>query len=1304
MIILKHLTVERFRLLRDVNLHFPQRGSILIQGPNEAGKSALLESIYFALYGEPLVSGRKIRSLDDLILYGAPNATVTLTFSVCTTELVVTRTLERGQGQKISLHLYRSGQPPEEPITSLAEANKYIISELGYMDGETLRNSCLVEQKGLGRLESISGSEREATVRKLLGLEQLTRLSDRFAPTSADGQLLQEANAYLCLAEIQQQIPVISKLLEEIETALDAVSVREKLEEISQQEADINEQKQVLEDIKKRRLVLKNSLGRAQHLRKADATLTEIITAYDEMAEARREIPELEKQIAELERRECEELPALEKRVNDLAELTRSFGTLQRMSQDLLSASDTIKELEQELKQQDAAQEDLNGLEAQVNQARARLQQAKQALENLEERRHSGLPQLQSRLESLHYLNERLTVLRQLEEQYVRHTSIKERAETSNQRLEKLRRDLQDTEQELSLVEAEARQIQQQADSVEQRWRKISVRRQVEEWARLTGLAQGFTQAEQHLHMARQQHALINQALMDARNKTSSIMIRAIIGTAVCFLCVIGAFLFISSIPFLAAFLGLLALLAGAFAGYNFYSSNKARQEANASDIQMQDATNRVSMMVAAREAAIRMGGDPEAIRQVEREIRSLGGSTPRSLEEAQRILDQTPDRGESLAELQQRVKEKRDEANAARSQVNVTMEAAAGLRKERAQLEEQRRQEDWDHIEDHLQSDQAAIERMHQEITLLAGQEGLPMPSILLRLQSGVGFDTYSSGQLARVSSEGEQAGLPELEALVESTIKATQRELSSLDGKLDLVTDLENQVRVHQEALDVLLVRQEVALERSIRYQTNSPAIQVERAREQQAALSQALQSLRESLHQRVKPLGVSFGQAAISNAETVARKQLENLQITLGSRIMLQEKQEQYVATLKVRQESLPDLYKLLSKYSNSLGSWIVPPNPFAEALVSLRTRCQRELDEINESAIEKEQEMLQGQEGASKAKTELCKQEIEMAQEYISALLAQHNRPVAKGYTLPELITVWPLLDEYTPADYQRLTEELAEQEKVLAGLEAQEMELSKQLSTGAATLDLEQAQKRKEEQERSFLIKKYGLRLIEAVNERLLGKTRPRTEHYVQQILPLLTSGRYHDVHLISGTDESAGGEGPFQLEVWEAAASEYIPKSELSGGAADQLSLALRLAFAISVLPREIKTAPGFVILDEPLSSFDRDRAQALVDVVTGEILSKHFEQVILISHSNAFDPAMFPYHIYLENGLIVESNLPVVTEVALTEIEPSTEDLPPITPEPEPDSKLEQAMEEEEEDMVTMHVPAITTLVKRNK
>src|SRR5579884_3874112 len=158
MIILKHLTIERFRLLREVNLHFPQRGSILIQGPNESGKSALLESIYFALYGEAFVAGRGKRSFDDLISYGATNATVFLILSVGTTEMTVTRSIERGKGQYVTLSIHRLGMPPEEPITDTVTANERIIAEFGHLDSESLRNSCLIEQKGLERLEILSGA------------------------------------------------------------------------------------------------------------------------------------------------------------------------------------------------------------------------------------------------------------------------------------------------------------------------------------------------------------------------------------------------------------------------------------------------------------------------------------------------------------------------------------------------------------------------------------------------------------------------------------------------------------------------------------------------------------------------------------------------------------------------------------------------------------------------------------------------------------------------------------------------------------------------------------------------------------------------------------------------------------------------------------------------------------------------------------------------------------------------------------------------------------------------------------------
>ena len=390
-------------------------------------------------------------------------------------------------------------------------------------------------------------------------------------------------------------------------------------------------------------------------------------------------------------------------------------------------------------------------------------------------------------------------------------------------------------------------------------------------------------------------------------------------------------------------------------------------------------------------------------------------------------------------------------------------------------------------------------------------------------------------------------------------------------------------------------------------------------------------------------------------------VARKQLESLHILLGNRIELQSRRTNFAAILKDRQDSLSEHYHQLAKFSGSLGSWIVPPNPFAETLTALRNRCQQEISGADESSILQELENLQLQERASLAKVDLCRQEIEVAQERIAGMLIQRSRPAAKGYSAADVIAVWPLVGEYISGDGSTasergsgLTEEHALLEQELQQLEQQELELSTQLHTGGSKLDLEQARLRKEQQERSYQTRKRSSLLVNATSERLLRKMLPRTEYYMQQILPLLTSGRYHDARLKTEEEEGSVSGGPLQVHVWDTGASEYLPKSLLSGGAADQLSLALRLAFAIAVLPHELTAAPGFVFLDEPLSSFDSGRTQALVDVVTGEILGQHFEQILLVSHSSAFDPAMFPYHVYLEGGVIVESNLPVVPSFAV--------------------------------------------------
>ena len=1238
MIILKHLVVENFRLLREINLHFPQRGSILIQGPNEAGKSTLFECMYFALYGATPTSEQRRRTLDDLIFYGAAHTTVTLTLSIGVTELTVTRSIERGEGQRVTLYVHRLGMPEEAPITDVTTANDRIIVELGRMDGETLRHSCFIEQKGLSHLENLRGNEREATLRKLLGLEKLTRLTEMFKVTEHDRQLLAESAERLRLAEMQARIPELSAQLGHIEAALDAITVSDDLAEISQQEAEIAEQDFSLEQLYTKRLELKGKQARIQQLKKADTILAEIIAAYDAMAEAQRELPELEQQIAELERREREELPALQKRVHQLEDLASSFGTLERLGADLLAVVSMIKELERELKEQQLQPpiEDPTGLDEQIAHARSQIEQIQKTQRELEELQHSERPRLQARLPRLQQLSERLAAFHQLQEQYAQRIMQEKVAEEHRRQLAKVQKELRETEQELALVEAEAQQVQQRSDAMEMRWRQLGIRRQLEEWQRLEGLSQGLVEAEQHVRAAHQQQEQLTLEAMMARRATT-------IRMGLLIACVVLTLGFGGSAGFealnksyvVATVLGMIALLAIAGVGWSLQNYSRARENEQIADQRMQQATNQVSMMVAAREAAGRMGGRQDALLQVEHEIRSLGGTVPQSVEEVSHLLQLMPDQSESLADAQQQMTKLRTDVLAAQNQVNVTIEAVAALRKEYVRLEELCKQEDPDKTQTKLVPNKTTLESVYQEMAVLAGQEGLPVPA----------FDTL----MAAVESGAgtPQKGLPELRSLIDAAIKDTERTLVTIKAKLEVVPDITGQIKVCQEALDALLTRKRVMIERHERFQTDNPVQQIERAREQQATLRDALRSLQDSLRQRVQPLGIPFGQTAVHNAELTAGKQLELLHITLENRVELQNRRLAYLASLKEHQESLSDYYRQLAKFSSSLGSWVVPLNPFAEALVGLRARCQQEMQEANEDALVHELEELQHREGASRAKIALCRQDIEEAQERIAAMLAQHNRPTIKGYTFADIVAIWPLVGEYSLQDRSRLREEHWAAEQELRQLEQQELELSAQLQLGGNKLDLEQARLRMELQERNYQTKKRGGLMVKTLNDRLMRKMLPRMEYYMQQLTSLLTCGRYRDVRLTTDPEEGSISGGPFQLRVWESAAGEYLPKAALSGGTADQLSLALRLAFAIAALPRELAVAPGFMLLDEPLGSLDHAHTQALVDIITGEILGQHFEQVLLISHSSTFDQALFPYHIYMDSGLAVESNLP---------------------------------------------------------
>ena len=140
--------------------------------------------------------------------------------------------------------------------------------------------------------------------------------------------------------------------------------------------------------------------------------------------------------------------------------------------------------------------------------------------------------------------------------------------------------------------------------------------------------------------------------------------------------------------------------------------------------------------------------------------------------------------------------------------------------------------------------------------------------------------------------------------------------------------------------------------------------------------------------------------------------------------------------------------------------------------------------------------------------------------------------------------------------------------------------------------------------------------------------------------YMRQILPTLTRDRYHDAQLDPET---------YKIQVWDERAGQggaFKEKNIFSGGTKDQFSLALRLAFALATLPQERGSAPSFIFLDEPLGSFDTERADALIYLLTEGEIARAFDQIFLISHIHV-DERLFTHRVVLENGRVQFTDLP---------------------------------------------------------
>jgi len=546
---------------------------------------------------------------------------------------------------------------------------------------------------------------------------------------------------------------------------------------------------------------------------------------------------------------------------------------------------------------------------------------------------------------------------------------------------------------------------------------------------------------------------------------------------------------------------------------------------------------------------------------------------------------------------------------------------AGAGLASARIRLDQARRQQ------------AGAVARGEALREQVAAHPGSRLsPSDLEQKEIAAANLAHHSGSLEEQIAQGStQWGLAPSEEAVTLALAGVQEEIARTRDVLAAAPARRDTVATKKAALQAK--QQALAEERSWLGAHNWGAVHDTitnlKTEAETLASTHAVQEAR--VARQAQALGVAPEMAALQQAHGAVTQEREQLVGEVARRPALLAQRDADQQTVEARQRQGQAAWQALAPLPEGIGA--EDDLPDTTGLAAADAELGRRLAELDEGGVEHRQRDLDQQHGTIQADLAAATRAIAEGLQEVARLLAKEGLPAA--HEPAAVSAMYTIFDQVTVEDRLPLEERQSTLSVDLEATRRQRDDLASTLNLRGTQLDQAACADELAAHQHDLEVRARAEHIVRGVREHMVEKVLPNTERNMSLLLPLLTLERYRDCQITSD----------YKLRIWDEMAGRYVGKSIFSGGTRDQFSLALRLAFALATLPEELGATPGFIFLDEPLSSFDGPRTEALINLLTTGQIATNFAQIFVISHNLLFERAAFTHHLKLADGQVVEND-----------------------------------------------------------